>query len=423
MRWRAWSSRRSSKTVVAARRIEVARGLVGEQERRLQRQRPAEGHPLALAAGELVGEVVQPLREPHFHQEPAGVSSTCRGSRPAIRPGSMTFSSAVKSGRSWWNWKTKPIVRLRNAASRAPERPASDWPPISTVARVRPVERPEQVQQRRLARPRRADDRHHLPRLDREVDPPQHLDPPDAVLENVMLPGRIAGLEPRQVLANARRLLLEVGLEERLDHFPNQLSGGERGVALCRALVLEPPLLLADEPTGNLDPASGDNVFALLLDLQAHHRTTGILVTHNPRSLSAAPASNAWMAECYTRIEQEVRYGRKIPLGKLFEALGQAYGPLSTERAEQEFRALWKALDKQVGPTLKPPHAGPLEDDGFAMSWDSGRHHFEIEVAPDGTYGWFYMDRDSDSRYRGEDQPLGSVSPRMISQLRRTLSA
>jgi len=107
--------------------------------------------------------------------------------------------------------------------------------------------------------------------------------PDFTALENVMLPGRIAGREPRQVLESARRLLLEVGLEERLDHFPNQLSGGERQrVALCRALVLEPPLLLADEPTGNLDPASGDHVFALLLDLQARHHTTGILVTHNP---------------------------------------------------------------------------------------------------------------------------------------------
>jgi len=107
--------------------------------------------------------------------------------------------------------------------------------------------------------------------------------PDFTALENVMLPGRIAGREPRRVLESARRLLLEVGLAERLDHFPNQLSGGERQrVPLCRALVLEPPLLLADEPTGNLDPASGDNVFALLLDLQARHHTTGILVTHNP---------------------------------------------------------------------------------------------------------------------------------------------
>lgn len=107
--------------------------------------------------------------------------------------------------------------------------------------------------------------------------------PDFTALENVMLPGRIAGREPVAVLESARRLLQEVGLEERLDHFPNQLSGGERQrVALCRALVLEPPLLLADEPTGNLDPASGEIVFNLLLELQARHRTTGILVTHNP---------------------------------------------------------------------------------------------------------------------------------------------
>ena len=107
--------------------------------------------------------------------------------------------------------------------------------------------------------------------------------PDFTALENVMLPGRIAGLEPKQVHENASRLLLEVGLQERLDHFPNQLSGGERQrVALCRALVLEPPLLLADEPTGNLDPASGEQVFNLLLERQARHGTTAVLVTHNP---------------------------------------------------------------------------------------------------------------------------------------------
>jgi lipoprotein-releasing system ATP-binding protein len=107
--------------------------------------------------------------------------------------------------------------------------------------------------------------------------------PDFTALENVMLPGRIAGREPGAVAGNARALLAEVGLGERLDHFPGELSGGERQrVALCRALVLEPPLLLADEPTGNLDPASGDQVFALLLELQARHRTTAVVVTHNP---------------------------------------------------------------------------------------------------------------------------------------------
>jgi len=107
--------------------------------------------------------------------------------------------------------------------------------------------------------------------------------PDFTALENVMLPGRIAGREPGRVLERARGLLLEVGLGERLEHFPSELSGGERQrVALCRALALEPPLLLADEPTGNLDPASGETVFELLLAMQARHQTTGVLVTHNP---------------------------------------------------------------------------------------------------------------------------------------------
>lgn len=101
--------------------------------------------------------------------------------------------------------------------------------------------------------------------------------------ENVMMPGRIAGQDPNQVARRADRLLEEVGLAERRDHFPSQLSGGERQrVAICRALLMEPPLLLADEPTGNLDPKSAEQVFNLLLDLQRQHGTTSLLVTHNP---------------------------------------------------------------------------------------------------------------------------------------------
>ena len=107
--------------------------------------------------------------------------------------------------------------------------------------------------------------------------------PDFTALENVMIPGRIAGREPRAVWRAALELLGEVELADRLDHYPNQLSGGERQrVALCRALLLEPPLLLADEPTGNLDPESGERVFELLLRLREQRGTTVVLVTHNP---------------------------------------------------------------------------------------------------------------------------------------------
>jgi lipoprotein-releasing system ATP-binding protein len=102
-------------------------------------------------------------------------------------------------------------------------------------------------------------------------------------LENVTIPGRIAGRPLSEVESEARRLLVEVGLEPRLHHFPSQLSGGERQrVALCRALLLAPPLLLADEPTGNLDRESGGQILDLLLDLRERRRSTAIVVTHNP---------------------------------------------------------------------------------------------------------------------------------------------
>jgi lipoprotein-releasing system ATP-binding protein len=101
--------------------------------------------------------------------------------------------------------------------------------------------------------------------------------------ENVILPGRIAGLPARELAVRADELLDRVGLADRRDHFPSQLSGGEQQrVALCRALLLEPPLLLADEPTGSLDPESGATVVELLENLQRGRGTTAIVVTHNP---------------------------------------------------------------------------------------------------------------------------------------------
>jgi lipoprotein-releasing system ATP-binding protein len=104
-----------------------------------------------------------------------------------------------------------------------------------------------------------------------------------SAIENVALPGRIAGRPAEALAESARSLLEEVGLVDLVDRFPGQLSGGEQQrVALCRALSLEPPLLLADEPTGNLDPVAGEAVFELLLTLQKRHGTTVLLVTHNP---------------------------------------------------------------------------------------------------------------------------------------------
>ena len=102
-------------------------------------------------------------------------------------------------------------------------------------------------------------------------------------LENVLIPGRIAGLPAAKLLVRARQLLAQVGMEGREDHFPSQLSGGEQQrVALCRALLLDPPLLLADEPTGSLDPESGAAVVELLEALQSGRGMTAIVVTHNP---------------------------------------------------------------------------------------------------------------------------------------------
>jgi lipoprotein-releasing system ATP-binding protein len=104
--------------------------------------------------------------------------------------------------------------------------------------------------------------------------------PQCSVLENVLLPAVVA--PPGDHASRARSLLARVGLAERLDHRPGALSGGERQrTALARALVLDPVLLLCDEPTGNLDKKAADNVASMLLDLQAAQQTILVLVTHS----------------------------------------------------------------------------------------------------------------------------------------------
>lgn len=109
-----------------------------------------------------------------------------------------------------------------------------------------------------------------------------HLLPQCTVLENVLLPAMAAGGVSDAPHSRARALLERVGLKERMNHAPSQLSGGERQrVAVCRALINKPGLLLADEPTGNLDRRTAENIGSLLLEMAQEEQTMLICVTHS----------------------------------------------------------------------------------------------------------------------------------------------
>jgi lipoprotein-releasing system ATP-binding protein len=111
-----------------------------------------------------------------------------------------------------------------------------------------------------------------------------HLLPEFTALENVMMPLLLRGEQPDSARKRARATLVDVRMEERLDHRPGELSGGEQQrVAISRALVGQPKLLLADEPTGDLDPHTGMAIGELLRNLHARHGLTSIVVTHNEK--------------------------------------------------------------------------------------------------------------------------------------------
>jgi lipoprotein-releasing system ATP-binding protein len=110
-----------------------------------------------------------------------------------------------------------------------------------------------------------------------------HLLPEFSALENVGMPLLIRGDEPSSIRDKSAHLLKQVGLEHRMEHRLGQLSGGERQrVAIARALVSDPLCVLADEPTGNLDPKNAERVLQLFFDLQTSRQTSVVMVTHDP---------------------------------------------------------------------------------------------------------------------------------------------
>jgi lipoprotein-releasing system ATP-binding protein len=117
-----------------------------------------------------------------------------------------------------------------------------------------------------------------------------HLLPELDALENVCLPARIARVPAGVAAARGRELLARVGLKERMEHRPNELSGGERQrVAIARALVNQPDLILADEPTGNLDSHTGGEIIDLLCSIVAERQATLVIATHDTNIAARAP--------------------------------------------------------------------------------------------------------------------------------------
>ena len=117
-----------------------------------------------------------------------------------------------------------------------------------------------------------------------------HLFPELNALENVCLPARMARVPAAEAMQRAQDLLRRVGLAGRMDHRPTELSGGEQQrVAIARALINNPEVILADEPTGNLDSKTGDEIIDLLLTLRAEKQTTLIIATHDAQVAARAP--------------------------------------------------------------------------------------------------------------------------------------
>jgi putative ABC transport system ATP-binding protein len=132
-----------------------------------------------------------------------------------------------------------------------------------------------------------------------------NLIPVLTALENVELPLKLTNLNKRERREHAETALRLVGLADRVGHFPRQLSGGqEQRVAIARAIVTDPKLILADEPTGNLDAASADEVLTLLARLNKEHGKTVVMVTHDPH------------AARFSTVTRHLEKGELMPVGE-----------------------------------------------------------------------------------------------------------
>lgn len=116
-----------------------------------------------------------------------------------------------------------------------------------------------------------------------------HLLPEFTALENICIPGYIAGKDKKKVIERAKELLSFLGIEERASHKPSAMSGGEQQrVAVARALINNPSVILADEPTGNLDTRNAEELHNLFLDLRDQFQNTFVIITHNPELAAMA---------------------------------------------------------------------------------------------------------------------------------------
>ncbi len=186
-----------------------------------------------------------------------------------------------------------------------------------------------------------------------------HLLPEFNALENVMMPGLIQGKSRKDMDARARSLLEEVGLRERVSHRPGELSGGEQQrVALARALVLDPKLILADEPTGNLDSTTSQQIHDLFFAINKQRKTTIVVVTHNVQLAATMP-------RVITLRDGRVERDERREQGGTYRDQSQARAAAEVTRAKEDgARALEEAkspVKAEENATTEKPSEKPAE--------------------------------------------------------------